>query len=269
MTHSEHAQSPTESVPTEQMSVMEHLSELRMRVIRASLAVAVGMTIVMLFYDQVLKFLLRPYDSLCAKRGIEYCGLATEGSSQPRLVNLDPITGFSTRMSVAFYGGLVLALPVVLWQLWRFIVPALHKNERRYAVGFVGSTVALFLLGSGLAYYTLGPALEFLINWAGTSVQSTFEVKAYVRLVTLMVLAFGFAFTIPELLVFLQIIDVIRWKTLLRNWRYAVVGAFLIAAVVTPSGDPIAMTALGVPLLLLYFASVLVGWLFQRRRVYA
>lgn len=252
------------------MTMMDHLAELRMRIIRAGLALLAGMVVVMLYYDTVLVFLLRPYAGLCERRGPEYCGLAAsaggDGSVSPRLLNLDPISGLSTRMNVAFYGGIVLAMPVILWQLWRFVVPALHKNERRYAIGFVASTVLLFLGGSFVAYITLGPALEFLINWAGTNVESTFEIKAYIRLVTLMILAFGLTFTIPELLVFLQIIDVVRWKTLLGQWRYAIVGSLLVAAVVTPSGDPIGMMALGVPLLVLYFVAVFVGWLFQRRR---
>ncbi len=264
------SEATTEPAAGDQMSIMEHLAELRMRIIRAGLAIAIGMVIVLLLYDQVLRFLLRPYTALCVRRGAEYCGLAasagTGSAGDPKLFNLDPISGLSTRMNVAFYGGLVLAMPVVLWQIWRFIVPALHKNEKRYAVGFVASTVALFLFGSAVAYYTLGPALEFLINWAGTNVQSTFEVKAYVRLVTIMVLAFGFTFTIPELLVFLQLIGVIKWRNLLAQWRYAVVASFVVAAVVTPAGDPISMMALGLPLLLLYFIAVLIGWLVQRRR---
>ena len=92
------------------------------------------------------------------------------------LFNLDPIEGLTTRLKVSFYGGFVLALPVVLWQVWRFIVPALHKTEREYAMGFVLSSVILFLFGCVIAFFTLEPALEFMIGWAGQDVDPAFQV---------------------------------------------------------------------------------------------
>ncbi len=255
------------SPPQGQMSLTEHLAELRMRIIRAGLAILLGSIIVMAFYDWVLGQLLQPYKKLCLRREEGYCGTSLDFSSgEVRLFNLDPIEGFSTRLRIAFYGGIVLALPVVLWQIWKFIVPALHKNEKRYAMGFVGSSVVLFLVGGFIAFTTLERALEFLIDWAGADVDQAFQVQAYVRLVTLMVVAFGIGFTIPVMLVFLQLIGVLTPQALLGAWRYAIVGTFLVAAAITPSGDPISLLALSIPMVVLYFVAILIGRIVQRRR---
>jgi sec-independent protein translocase protein TatC len=250
--------------PTGEMSLIEHLAELRMRIVRAGLAIMLGSILVMAFYDQVLRFLTDPYRALCERKGPEYCGLL-EGQ-EVSLVILDPVEGFATRLKIAFYGGVILGLPVILWQLWKFIVPALHKNEKRYALSFVLSTVTLFLLGGLIAFLTLEQALEFLIGWAGEGVDPQFRVEAYIRLVTLMFVAFGVGFTIPVLLVFLQLIGMVTPQQLLGAWRYAIVGTFLVAAAITPSGDPISLLALSVPMIVLYFVAILIGRIAQRRR---
>lgn len=259
---------PTPAESTDgQMSLFEHLAELRMRIMRAGLAVLLGSLVVMIFYNQVMSQLLAPYTRLCLRKPEGYCGTSLDPKTgQVKLFNLDPIEGFSTRLSIAFYGGLVLALPVVLWQLWKFIVPALHKKEKGYAVGFVLSSVVLFLLGGFIAFTTLERALEFLISWAGDDVAPAFRVQPYVRLVTLMVVAFGVGFTIPVMLVFLQLLGVLTPQTLLKGWRYAIVGTFVVAAAITPSGDPISLLALSGPMVLLYFVAILIGRIAQRRR---
>jgi sec-independent protein translocase protein TatC len=253
-----------EQSPDGTMTLTEHLGELRQRIIRAALAILVGMIAIMAFYDQVLGFLLEPYDRLC-KSDADYCGLASAGGS-PSLVITDPVEGLATRFRIAMYGGLLIALPVIMWQIWKFVVPALKANEKRYAIPFIASSVSLFLLGSVIAYLTLEKALQFLIAWAGHDVESLFQVSKYVRLVTLMAFAFGIGFQFPILLVFLQLIDVLQPQQLMSVWRYAIVGIVVAAAVITPSGDPISMTALAVPMLVLYFASAGIGFLVQRRR---
>lgn len=253
--------------PTGQMSLMEHLAELRMRIIRSGLAIVLGSILVIAFYDTVMGWLLDPYADLCRRQPPDYCGQSFDpDTGEVLLFNPDPIEGFSTRLRIGFYGGIVLALPVLLWQVWKFVVPALHKSERRYAVGFVASSVTLFLAGGFIAFTTLERALEFLISWAGEDVDPLFQVQAYVRLVTLMVVAFGVGFTIPVMLVFLQLLGVLTPQVLLGAWRYAIVGTFFVAAAITPSGDPISLMALSVPMVVLYFAAILIGRLVQRRR---
>ncbi|MEO6653144.1 MAG: twin-arginine translocase subunit TatC, partial [Ilumatobacteraceae bacterium] len=143
--------------PSGAMSLFEHLAELRMRIIRSGLAVMIGAVLVVAFYDTVLGWLVKPYGDLCRSKPDGYCGTSfNESTEQVRLVFLDPVEGLTTRLRVAFYGGIILALPVLLWQLWKFIVPALHKSERRYAVGFVASSSILFLVGGAIAFSTLG-----------------------------------------------------------------------------------------------------------------
>ena len=241
------------------MPIMEHLRELRSRVIRCALAIAVGMMVLLATYNPVKDFLTKPYRDLCRERPDFKC----DGS----LFSLGPLDGFSARMRICAYGGLVLALPVIMWQIWRFIGPALSKKERTYAIPFIASSVLLFSVGCYLAYWTLDKALEFLISWSGTDVTQAYQVTKYVSLVVMMMLAFGVGFLSPVLLVFLQLAGAIRPQTLLKQWRYAIMGIFVTAAVITPSGDPISMLALAVPLSVLYLVAILVGWLLTRRRV--
>jgi sec-independent protein translocase protein TatC len=254
--------------PDAVMTLTEHLAELRVRIIRSALAVVIGAILIMAFYDQVLRFLARPYDELCDRRGAELCAQSLE-NGQVNFLNLDPLSGLSTRLSVATYGGVLMALPVIVWQIWRFVTPALHANERRYAVPFLTSSIGLFALGSGLAYLTLGKALEFLISWAGEDVNSNFQISSYIRLVLLMVAAFGVGFQFPVLLVGFQLVGVLTPQQLLGAWRYAIVGIVMLAAVITPSGDPISLAALSVPMLVLYFVAIGIGIITQRRRAQA
>jgi sec-independent protein translocase protein TatC len=240
------------------MTLTEHLSELRARIIRSALAVTIGMVVVIAFYDQVLDFLLAPYRDLCEQKGASFC--------DPELYTFTPTEGLSTRLRVGMYGGIIIALPVLLWQLWRFIVPALHAKERRLAVPFVASSLVLFLIGGVLAYITVDRALNFLISWAGEDVSQRFSVSSYVSLIGLMIFAFGAGFLLPVLLVFLQLAGIVTPRQLLAAWRYATVGIFVLAAVITPSGDPITLLMLAGPMLVLYFVAVLLGWLLVRRR---
>ena len=251
---------PKVATPDDRMTLTEHLAELRTRIIRALLAVVVGIIVIMAFYDQVLRFLLRPYRNLCREQGPDFCPTGAD------LVSLGPLDGFTTRLSIATYGGILIALPVILWQIWRFIVPALHAKEKKYAIPFVLSSVLLFLLGGAIAYWTLEKALEFLISWSGSEVTQVYPVSKYVSLVGLMVAAFGIAFEFPVLLVFLQIVGVLTPQALMRGWRYAVMAIFVIAAVITPSGDPYSMMALAGPMTVFYVVSIFIGKIFQRRK---
>jgi len=242
----------------ETMTLAEHLGELRARIIRSALAVAIGMVLIIALYNQVLDFLLEPYRDLCASK--------EEGFCDADLFITSPTQGLSTRIRVGMYGGIILALPVLLWQLWRFIVPALNKKEKKYAIPFVLSSLVLFTAGAVLAYITVERALEFLISWAGEDVNEIFTVNSYIELIGLMMFAFGLGFMLPVLFVFLQLVGVVSPRRLLASWRYATLGVFVLAAVITPSGDPVTLMMLGVPMLVLYFVAILIGWVIVRRR---
>lgn len=242
------------------MTLRDHLAELRTRIVRACLAIVVGVIIVMAFYDQVLRFLSKPYTDLCAERGPDFC--------TGKLSTLSALDGFSTRISISMYGGIIIAFPVIMWQIWKFIVPGMHAKEKKYAIPFIFSTVFLFLLGGFIAYWTLDLALEFLISWSGGTGEVTqlFEIKKYISLVGLMIAAYGIGFEFPVLLVFLQLVGVLSPQTLLKGWRYAVMFIFLVAAVITPSGDPFSMLALAIPMTIFYLISVVIGLVVQKSK---
>jgi sec-independent protein translocase protein TatC len=247
------------ATPDDQMTLTEHLAELRSRIIRSLLAVILGIILLLAFYDRVLRWMWQPYRDLCKQKPNLQCDLYFLG----------PLEGFTTRLSICTYGGIILALPVILWQIWQFVVPALHSKEKRYAVPFVLSSVFLFLLGGAVAYWTLTPALDFLIGWSGADVKAAFQISKYVSLFGLMVAAFGITFEFPVLLVFLQLAGVVTPQTLQKHWRYATVIIFVIAAVITPSGDPYSMMALAIPMTIFYVIAIIIGRILQKRKLRA
>ena len=243
---------------TDTMTLTEHLAELRVRIIRSALAVAIGMVLIIAFYDQVLDFLLQPYVDLCTSKPQDFC--------DPELFIFSPTEGLATRVRVGLYGGIVVALPVILWQLWRFIVPALNPKEKKWAIPIIVISSTLFVAGGALAYFTIGQALNFLIGWAGEGVGQVFSVQSYVSVIGLMIFAFGLGFMLPVFVFGLQAVGVVTPRRLLASWRIALVVIAVIAAVITPSGDPVTMALLGVPMVLLYVLAIRGGWLVVRRR---
>jgi sec-independent protein translocase protein TatC len=169
-------------------------------------------------------------------------------------------------MRLAAYGGIGLAMPVILWQIGQFVTPGLYPHERRYAVRCEVSALVLFLLGAGLAYYTLPRALQFLVSIGGDELVTAFAPGKYFTLITYMMLAFGIGFEFPILLIFLQMAGILSVGHLRQARRYAIVGICVLVAVITPSGDPISMLMLSVPMVLFYEASIIAGRVIQRRR---
>ena len=242
------------------MSLVEHLTELRDRLIKIVLAVAIGMVVAFALYNQIFDFLLGPYEDVAKAHPSSTLG---EG----RLLQIDPLEGFSVRMKLAAYGGIGLAMPVILWQIWRFVTPGLYPHEKRYAVPFLLSALALFVLGAGLAYYTLPRALDFLVSIGGEdNFVTAFAPGKYFTLITYMMLAFGIGFEFPILLIFLQMAGIVDVRALRGARRYAIVGITVLVAVITPSGDPFSMLMLSVPMVLFYELSIIAGRVIERRR---
>jgi len=169
---------------------------------------------------------------------------------------LDPLT---LRIKLAAFGGLVLSLPVALWELWRFINPGLHRHERRVIVPFVVAGSVLFVGGCALAYLVFPHALEFLQSVGGPSLREILNPNQYLSLVIIMMVLFGSTFELPVILVALQLAHIVTPRTLLDWWRWAVISLTLIAAIFTPSSDPFSMLALAVPLVAFYFLAILIG----------
>jgi sec-independent protein translocase protein TatC len=245
--------------PGGQMTLMEHLTELRRRLVISLLAVAFGMLVITIFYEPILDVLREPYcQSVEEQVDTENC----------QLTQIEPTEGLSIRFRITGYGGIAVAMPVVLWQIWRFVSPGLYDNEKRYAIPFVASGMALFLLGAALAYWTLARALEFLNDIGGTDFATQYRPGPYIQFVSYMMLAFGVGFEFPILLVFLQLAGILEPDTLRRFRRYAIVLITVLVAVITPSGDPISMLALSVPMVLFYEIAILLGrWLTRRREL--
>lgn len=240
-----------------QMTLMDHLRELRNRVFKAVCTIVVIAIVAYFVYDPIFRFMTEPY---CR---------SIEGTSRDCQFYLsDLLGGFLLRLKVSMYVGFIGALPVILWQLWRFIMPGLYKNERRYTIAFVASSILLFLLGAALAYYTLPPMLSWLQDSGGPAKSITYipSPDKYFWLSALMMLAFGVGFEFPLLLIALQIVGVLNYQQLAQVRRYAAVGITAVVAVITPGGDPISLIVLSVPLYLFYEMSIIVGRLMSRSK---
>jgi len=250
------------------MTLVEHLAELRKRLIISVLAVALGMIVVTVFYSHIIQWLVEPY---CA--AFQADPIVTElGDKVPtscKLLQTDPMEGFNVRIKTTTYGAIAFAMPILLWQIWRFISPGLYDNEKRYATPFVASALALFFMGAGLAYWTLPNALEFLGDIGGGGLfEQQYQPGKYFQLVTYMMLAFGVGFEFPIVLVFLQLAGILKPGMLRKVRRYAYVGITILVAVITPSGDPISMLALSIPMIVFYEIAILVGaWLTRGREL--
>jgi sec-independent protein translocase protein TatC len=211
-------------------------------------------------YSRVLHFLSGPYEEVT--RGQKQCGGNPHKGCD--LVVTDPLGPFLVRLKIAGYGGIALSIPIIFWQIWRFVTPALHKNERRYAVGFLVSSVLLFVLGAIVAWFTVVKALDFLLGVGGNSLQPFIVADKYLTLVTLMVVAFGVAFEFPLLILGLLLVRVVTTRQLRHVRRWVVVGITLFAAIITPSQDPFSLLFMAVPMYIFYEIAILIGRLMKR-----
>jgi sec-independent protein translocase protein TatC len=243
------------------MTLLEHLEELRHRLIVIILALAVGSIPAWFLYEPIKRTLQDPYCDFIARNPTfnpfegGKCGLVFSG----------PVDAFTIKLKIVLYLGLALMLPIVLYQLWAFIVPGLTARERRYAIPFIVTSVALFAAGAAFAYLALPRGLEFLLGFAGEGVFALLTFDRYVGFVVLVILAFGFSFLLPVLLVFLELVGVLTPERLGAWRRYAILGIAIFAAVITPTGDPITLLMLGVPMYLFYEAAIIIGRLTRRR----
>jgi sec-independent protein translocase protein TatC len=234
------------------MTLIEHLVELRRRVIISILAIAIGAAIAFALYGRILSFFVHPY-----------CQVVGPHHSCQLFVTA-PLDGLSIRLKIAGYGGLFLASPVVLWQLWRFVTPGLNPNEKRYAIPFVTASIVLFVLGASLAYLTFPHALSFLVAVGGPSLQQIYSPTSYLSLIVLLMVAFGATFEFPVLLVCLQLAGVLTPAKLAAWRRRAIVVLVAAAALITPSSDPFSMLVLAIPMCLFYEAAIVIGKLLRR-----
>lgn len=243
------------------LTLVEHLAELRTRLLISLAAVAVGAIVGWVLYERVFDLLTDPYVQVC--RSLPEQNRPLNGCTNA-LFATGPTEGFLVRFKLSTFTGLVLALPIVLYELWRFITPGLTRRERRFAIPFVLSSLLLFALGTWFAFLMLPRGLDLLLGFAGDTIVFILTVDRYLGFVLFLILAFGFAFEFPLILIFLALVRVVSTKRL-RAWRrYAYLVITIGAAVITPSQDPYTMLALAIPLALFYEAAILVARLFKR-----
>ena len=239
------------------MTLAEHLRELRRRLVISLLAVVAGTIVAFVFHHELLHVLTRPY-----------CGLPQRYrfvNDKCTLVVTGVLDAFTVTLKLSLYAGLVLSSPIWLWQLWRFITPGLHAHERRYAVTFVASSVALFACGGAVAYLTLAKGLRFLLGFATGGIAPLLTFDNYLSYVVAIVLVFAVSFEFPLVVVMLNLTNVLSFARLKRWTRGVIFGIFAFAAVATPTQDPFTMLALAVPMTALYGVALGVAFLHDRR----
>lgn len=235
-----------------------HIGELRTRLVRSVLALTVGVIAAWFFREPLFDWLMQPYTKAMTERFpedptqyIEYRSLT------------EPIVIY---LKTAFIGGLLGALPVILYQIWKFVVPGLYKEERSLATSFLLATVALFTTGVLFCrYLVLDYVVGFLLNFGASNTTPAIMMSEYFDFTSRILLIFGLLFELPVIISFLAFLGIVSHTWLYKQWRYAVVGIFILGAVLTPP-DPVTQTMLAIPLIALYFASIGVAWFFDKRR---
>jgi len=249
--------------PEGRMSVLDHLRELRRRLIVVMIIVALGAIIGWLVYNPLLDILKEPYCRIPYQHRL---GALNQSRSQCKLQFRAPLDGFTIRLKVSVIAGAILTAPFWLYQIWAFVTPGLRRNERRWTIGFVLSSSVLFALGMSLAYFTLYKGLNVLITQAGSGTQAALDVNYYISFVVLMLVVFGASFELPLLIIMLNAVRVLPYQALKRGQRVGIFAVFVFAAVATPSTDPFTMIAMALPMLLLFELSVLWCFVHDRRR---
>ncbi|MCJ7797841.1 MAG: twin-arginine translocase subunit TatC [Thermoleophilia bacterium] len=244
MTTTEHAR----------MSIIEHLGELRRRIVISTIAICVAVAFAFIEKDWVFRIIMAPL---------------VHGTGQPiKLLTLSPTEPFMSVLKVSIYFGLLLALPVILWQLWAFIMPALYENEKKRVLPYVLFTTVLFAGGVLFGYYVVLPiGLKFLVGYGGDIFDQQQRAGEYISFVTLFLLAFGVVFEMPAIMVLLASAGIVSHHRMRRSRKYALIGIAFAAMVLTPSQDPVSMLLMMGPLVLLYELGILLARIVARRRV--
>ncbi|WP_409237288.1 twin-arginine translocase subunit TatC [Streptomyces sp. PA5.6] len=241
------------------MSLAEHLRELRNRLAKGLLAITV-VSIVAAFYSQeLMEFLADP---------VPRCepGMKETGGHCATVTFNDLLSPFTTTVKVSLMVGIIVSSPIWLYQLWAFVAPGLHKNERKYTYWFVSAAVPLFFAGAWLAYTILPVSMRVLLGITPDGAANLLPMDKILDFTVRMVLIFGISFELPLLLVMLNMTGMVTGRRMATWWRGVVMGVFIFGAVATPTTDPVGMIALAGPIVVLYFIAVGISLLNDRRR---
>ncbi len=235
------------------MSFLEHLDELRKRLAILSVSLLVGILISFAFISHIFEFIMRPLQEILPDGGT--------------LVFTEPTEAFFLNIKIAALSGLVLATPSWLWQVWLFVAPGLYVHEKRFAIPFVIFSSLFFVTGALFSHYLLFPvAWRFFASFTTDYMSFMPRIQPAFSLYVRLLLACGIVFQMPAIVFFMARIGVITPGFLVRNTKYAILAIFIIAAVMTPTGDPVTLTMMAAPMVLLYGVSILIAWVFRRRR---
>ncbi len=237
------------------MTFFEHLVELRKRIINSLLSVLVGAGIGWFVAPKMINVITVPIRAALTAHNLN-----------PQLVYTGPTDYLSLLIKLSIYIGIVLASPVILYQVWLFVAPALYRNEKSAVTGFLFSTVFLFLAGIAFAYFLALPhILNFLVGFQGPVVP-LIKIDDYFDLVLLVIVALGMVFELPVLIFFLTLFGIVTPKFLIRNTKYAILVITVVAAIVTPTPDAVTMLLVMGVMTVLYFIGVAVSWVVVRRK---
>jgi sec-independent protein translocase protein TatC len=241
--------------PEARMALLDHLRELRNRLFKAAIGVIVGTVVGFIVYQPLLEALIKPIKDLNEKEG------------RAATLNFDGVaSSFDLMVQVSVFLGVILSSPVWIYQLWAFIVPGLHKKERRLALSFVAAAVPLFISGVLLAWLVLPNAVRVLTDFTPVGGSNFISAEIYLAFVLRLLLAFGIAFLVPVVLVGLNLAGIVKGKQLVKSWRITIFLVCLFAAMAAPGADAMSMFYLAAPMLLLFFAAIGVCLLNDRRR---
>jgi sec-independent protein translocase protein TatC len=238
-----------------QMTFFEHLVELRKRIINSLIAVIVGATIGWVVAPKFVNFITIPIQKALSAHNLN-----------PQLVYTGPTDYLSLLIKLSIYLGIIMASPIILYQIWLFVAPALYRNEKSAVTGFLFSTVFLFLAGIAFAYFLALPhILNFLVGFRGPVVP-LIKIDDYFDLVFLVIVALGLVFELPVLIFFLTLFGIVTPKFLVQNTKYAILVITVVAAIVTPTPDAVTMLLVMAVMTALYFVGVAVSWVVVRKR---
>jgi sec-independent protein translocase protein TatC len=250
--------------PEGRMPLADHLRELRNRLFKSVLAIIVVTVVAAFFYKGIIHLLQQriPEGVRCVN------GASHQHDSKPcaQMTVSGLLGGFSIALKVSLMAGIVGASPVWLYQLWGFLAPGLHRNEKRYTLGFVGAGVPLFLAGGLLAYEILPQTARIMIGFVPNDTTNLLALDDFLDLVVRMIVVFGLAFELPLVLVLLNFTGVVSGRRMLGWWRAMVIGITVFAAVATPTGDPLTMCLLAAPIVFLYFLAMGICFFNDSRR---
>ncbi|MFF2509941.1 twin-arginine translocase subunit TatC [Streptomyces sp. NPDC058086] len=257
-----------EKDPEGRMPLADHLRELRNRLAKAMLAIVIVTVVAAFYYNDIINFFTKPVlDSVGCPSSFAELAKTPKGHQQCAQITINGLLApFTLALKVSLMAGVALASPVWLYQLWAFVAPGLHQNEKKYAYAFVGTGVPLFFAGGFFAYKVLPTTAKVLIDFTPDGVNNLLPLDDLLDLVTRMVVVFGLSFELPLLLVMLNLTGILTGKRMLGWWRAMIMGITVFAAVATPSTDPLTMLALAVPIWVLYFGAVVFSLMNDRRK---